>query len=173
MHYVARSPRRPRKQNTCPENGSCPSTVCACAARLSNPLRMSVAPAASDTRVPAARPFTQQVDHLPQRLGADLAAQAHPCPTPKRDLDDALANRPPRPTAVRRDRDRHHGAAFDHCFRQQLPPPSEQLVAVHIMMSRHDRHRRSRRLRLRHHLALQRFRILSTLRRARLLLSVH
>jgi hypothetical protein len=34
---------------------------------------------------------------LPQRLRADLAAQAHPCPTPKRDLDDALAIRPPRP----------------------------------------------------------------------------
>jgi hypothetical protein len=25
---------------------------------------------------------------------------------------------------------------------QQLPPPSEQLIAVHIMTSRHDRHRR-------------------------------
>jgi hypothetical protein len=85
--------------------------------------------------------------------------------------DDALAIRPPRPTVIRRDLDRHHCAAFDHCFRQQLPPPSEQLVAVHIMTSRHDRHRRSRRLRLRHHLALQPFRILSTLRRARLLLA--
>ena len=39
------------------------------------------------------------------------------------------------------------------------------------MTSCHDRHRRPRHLRLRHHLALQRFRILSTLRLARLLLS--
>jgi hypothetical protein len=133
---------------------------------------MSVAPAASHTRVPAGRPFIAAVQS-PQRLGADFAAQAHPCPTPKRDLNDALAIGPPRPTVIRRDLDRHHCAAFDHCFRQQLPPPSEQLVAVHIMTSRHGRHRRPRRLRLRHHLALQRFRILSTLRQARLLLGVH
>ena len=33
------------------------STVCACAARLSKPLRMSVMPAASHTRVPAGRVF--------------------------------------------------------------------------------------------------------------------
>jgi hypothetical protein len=36
----------PRKQNTWPENGSCPSTVCACAARLSKPLRMFALPRA-------------------------------------------------------------------------------------------------------------------------------
>src|SRR5204863_6967073 len=58
--------------------------------------------------------------HLPQRLRADLAAQAHPCPTAKRDLDDAFAIRPPRPTALRRNLDRHHGAAFDHRFRPPL-----------------------------------------------------
>jgi hypothetical protein len=80
----------------------------------------------------------------------------------------ALAIRPPRPTAIRstvirRDLDRHHCAAFDPCLRQQLSPPSEQLVAVHIMTPRHDRYRRPQRLRLRHHLALQRFGILSTL----------
>ena len=89
-----------------------------------------------DDRRPADR-SSQQFDHLPQRLRADFAAQAHPCSTAKCDLDDALAFRPPRPTvtsstAIRRDLDRHHCAAFDHCFRQQLPPPSEQLVAVHI-----------------------------------------
>jgi hypothetical protein len=49
-------------------------------------------------------------------------------------------------------------------FGKQLPPPSEQLVAVHIVTPRHDRHRRTGRLRFRHHLALQRFGILSTLR---------
>src|SRR6266851_5365241 len=52
-----RSPRRPRKQNTWPENGSFPSTICACAARLSKPLRMSVTPAANHTRVPAGKPI--------------------------------------------------------------------------------------------------------------------
>jgi hypothetical protein len=88
-------------------------------------------------------------------------------------LVPGLAIRAPRPTAIRRDRHRHHCAAFDHRLRQQLPPPSEQLVAVHIMTPRHDRHRRPRRQRLCHHLALQRFGILPTLRRARLLLSVH
>src|SRR5205814_5515446 len=77
---------------------------------------------------PPADRSSQQFDHLPQRLRADLAAQAHPCPTPKRDLDNALAIRPPRPTVIRRDLDRHHGTAVDPCFRQQLPPPSEQLV---------------------------------------------
>jgi hypothetical protein len=60
--------------------------------------------------------------------------------TAKRNLDNPLAIRPPRPIAIRRDRKWHHCAAFDRCFRQQLPPPSEQLVAVHIVTSRHDRH---------------------------------
>src|SRR6202045_4878119 len=73
---------------------------------------------------PPADCSSQQFDHLPQRLRADFAAQAHPCSTAKRDLDDALAIRPPRPTVIRRDLDRHHCAAFDHGFRQQLPPPS-------------------------------------------------
>jgi hypothetical protein len=47
------------------------------------------------------------------------------------------------------------------------------LVAVHIVMPRHDRHRSTRHLRLSHHLALQCFRIPPTPRRARLLLSIH
>ena len=103
---------------------------------------------------PPADRSSQQFDHLPQRLRADFAAKAHPCPTAKRYLDDALALRPPRPAAIRRDRDWHHCAAFHCCLRQQLPPPSEQLVAVHIMAPRHDRHRCARCQRLRHHLAL-------------------
>ena len=122
---------------------------------------------------PTAESSSQQFDHLTQRLGADLTTQAHPCPAAKRDLDDALAIRSPRPIAIRRDLNWHHCVAFDLCFWQQLPPPSEQLVAVHIVTSRHDRHRRSGPLRLRHHLAFLRFGILPTLRRARLLLSVH
>ena len=51
------SPCLPRKTNTWPENGSWVGEVCARPARASNPLRMSVWPAASDTRVPAGRPI--------------------------------------------------------------------------------------------------------------------
>ena len=90
-------------------------------------------------------------------------------PHSKGDLDDAVAIRPPQPIAICGDFDWHHSAAFHHCLRQQLPPPSEQLVAVDIVAPRHNRHRRTGRLRLRHHLALQRFGILPTLR----LLGVH
>ena len=108
------------------------------------------------------------------RKGFDsLAAQAQPGATAKRNLDNPLAIRPPRPSSISRDRDRQHGAALDRCFRQQLAPPSEQLVAVHIVAPRHYRHRRSGHLRFRHQLALQRFRILPTLCCTRPLLSVH
>src|SRR5689334_8077315 len=153
-----------------------------------DPARAPSAPAPPDCRTPCAcrwrrlpatpecppaESSSQQFNDLPQRLGADLATQAHPCTTAKRDLDNPFAIRPPRPVAIRRDLDRHHCAALDRCFRQQLPPPSEQLVAVHIMPPRHDRHRRTGHLRLCHHLALQRFGILTTLRRGRLPLSVH
>jgi hypothetical protein len=41
--------------------------------------------------VPAGREFIAKFDHLPQRLRADLAAQAHPRPTAKHNLDDAVA----------------------------------------------------------------------------------
>jgi hypothetical protein len=99
--------------------------------------------------------------------------QAHPCTTAKYNLDDAIAIRPPQLITIRGDFDWHHCAAFHHRLRQQLPPPPEQLVAVHIVAPRHNRHRGSGHLRLRHHLTLQCFRILSTLRRSRLLLSVH
>ncbi len=51
------SPRRPRKTNTWPPNGSCSKTSCATTARPSKPLRMSVWPAASQTRVPAGKPI--------------------------------------------------------------------------------------------------------------------
>src|SRR5215467_8717564 len=49
---------------------------------------------------PAAESSSQQFNHLSQRLRADLAAQAHPCPTAKHNLDDAVAIRPPRPIAI-------------------------------------------------------------------------
>src|SRR5690348_3236435 len=153
-----------------------------------DPARALSAPALPDCRTPCAYRWhrlpatpgcpladhsSQQFNHLPQRLGADLATNAHPGTTAKYDLNDAVAVGAPRPIAIRRDCDWDHRAAFDHRLRQQLTPPSEQLIAVHIVAPRHDRHRRTGHLRLRHHLALQCLRILSTLGRARLLLSVH
>ncbi len=47
MHYVARSPRRPRKTNKWPEYGSCSRTFSASAESPLNPFLMSVTPAAS------------------------------------------------------------------------------------------------------------------------------
>ncbi|SCY54262.1 hypothetical protein SAMN05660710_01900 [Paracoccus tibetensis] len=55
---LIKSPRRPRKTKICPANGSCFSTVSACAASVVNPRRMSVTPAASHTRV-----FCRDWDH--------------------------------------------------------------------------------------------------------------
>ena len=55
---LTRSPRRPRKTNRCPANGSCFSTASACAASAAKPLRMSVTPAASQTRVLAGTGIT-------------------------------------------------------------------------------------------------------------------
>ncbi len=46
---LTRSPARPRNTNRCPLKGSSASWVCTRAARPSNPLRMSVEPAASHT----------------------------------------------------------------------------------------------------------------------------
>lgn len=46
---LMRSPRRPRKTNTCPPNGSCSSTVCTAAPRPVKPRRRSVMPAAIQT----------------------------------------------------------------------------------------------------------------------------
>ena len=46
-----KSPRRPRKTNRCPEYGSSASSFFVCAASVLNPRRISVTPAASQTRV--------------------------------------------------------------------------------------------------------------------------
>ena len=66
---------------------------------------------------------SQHFDNLPQRLGADLAAQTHPPPTPRRDLDDALAIRPPRPTVIGRDLDRHPLFYQNRVFIPRAPAP--------------------------------------------------
>jgi hypothetical protein len=72
---------------------------------------------------PPADRSSQHFDNLPQRLGADLAAQTHPPPTPRRDLDDALAIRPPRPTVIGRDLDRHPLFYQNRVFIPRAPPP--------------------------------------------------
>src|SRR6202022_3550520 len=70
LHHstLSKSPRLPRNTNTCPEYGSCSRTVCPLAARLLNPERMSVTPAASHTRVPAGRPITTTLSGKPTRF---------------------------------------------------------------------------------------------------------
>src|SRR4051812_42017853 len=74
---------------------------------------------------------------------APIAAQRQALLTePLPDGRFAFVFTPKHGSVIRRDLDRHHGAASDCCFRQQLPPPSEQLVAVHIMAARHGRDRR-------------------------------
>ncbi len=54
LHHkiLIRSPRRPRNRKMCPEKGSRPSADCTGAASPSMPRRISVTPAASQTRVP-------------------------------------------------------------------------------------------------------------------------
>jgi len=49
-----RSPCRPRKTKACPQNGLLASAFCTRALRPVNPFRVSVTPAASQTRVPLA-----------------------------------------------------------------------------------------------------------------------
>ena len=50
LSTFTKSPRRPWNTNNCPLNGSCPSCCCARETRPSKPLRLSVMPAASQTR---------------------------------------------------------------------------------------------------------------------------
>jgi hypothetical protein len=52
--------------------------------------------------------------------------------TAKRDLDDALAIRPPRLTVIRRDLDRQHGAASDHRFLQTLATGLRQQLDLRL-----------------------------------------
>ena len=57
---LSKSPRRPRNTNRWPENGSSAKTCSACAARVLKPRRMSVTPAASQTRVLLGTGITKQ-----------------------------------------------------------------------------------------------------------------
>src|SRR5688572_28761207 len=60
-----KSPRRPRKTNTCPENGLFSNTVCAIALSPVNPLRRSVTPAAIQISVLAGNPIIESDLPLP------------------------------------------------------------------------------------------------------------
>jgi hypothetical protein len=72
---LTRSPRRPRNTNTWPLKGCSARTVCTFAASESMPQRMSVTPAASQTRVPARGPI--------MCCGAARAAGCADCPRPQ------------------------------------------------------------------------------------------
>jgi len=133
-------------------------------------------PPATPACPPATR-SSQQLDHLPQRLGRYLAAHAHPCPASQGDLNRAAASRPrPRLACFRRDRHRQHRDALfcrRRLLRRHLATPFEQLVGVHIMTPRHDRNRRARLQRLGHDLTLEPLGPLPTPGSARPLRSVH
>jgi hypothetical protein len=119
--------------------------------RRTDPARAPSAPVAPDYRTPCAcrwRPppairgcppadcSSQQFDDLTQRLGADLAAQAHPRPTAKGDLDDAVSIRPPRPVAI--------GGDFRLAPWRRFPPPPSATAAAAIGTVGCCSHRRSR-----------------------------
>ena len=129
---------------------------------------MSVAPAASHTRVPAGKPI------IATARSPAAASRA----TPRRERTPA--RRQPKVISIvplrrargrgslrfRRDLHRQHGDALfrrRRLLRRHLPPPFEQLVGVHIMPPRHDRNRRARLQRLGHDLTLQRLGPLPTL----------
>jgi len=136
MSRVVRDGRGSRTHDPRTDPASAPSgpappgcrTLCACQWR----------PPPATPGCPTADRSSQQFDYPPKSLRGDLPAKAHPCTTTKRDLDDALTIRLPRSAVIRRDLNRHHRAAVDHRLWQQLPPPLEQLVAVHVMAPRHE-----------------------------------
>src|SRR5205814_4738165 len=92
---------------------------------------------------PPASPSSQQLDHLPQCLRRDLAADAHPRTATELDVDNPGSFDPParRPALrLRNDLDRHQRVALRlrrWRFRQHLPPPFEQLICVQIVPARH------------------------------------
>jgi hypothetical protein len=90
-------------------------------------------PCACRWRLPPATPAcrgpsrsSQQLDHLPQRLGRHLAANAHPRPAAQGDLDRAAAPRSrARLARFWHDRHRQHGDAL--LRRRRLGPPELRL----------------------------------------------
>ena len=133
-----RSPRLPRNTNTWPENGFSVSVVCTSAARPSIPLRISVTPAASHTRVPAANrsSLREYVEHATQRLRIDTTAQMN-ARTVEFNLDGALHPRAfasPRHRPGRLRRAATHRCRRRHGYRQHAgrvaSPPSPSARAA-------------------------------------------
>jgi hypothetical protein len=104
-----KSPRRPRNTKTWPQNGLAASAVCTMAARPSKPLRMSVWPATSHTRVFASRAdhgrLRKRVEDAAKAFGINLTVQPH-AGVVDLDLDQARwasrrGSRPRRPRLLR------------------------------------------------------------------------
>jgi len=72
---LSKSPRRPRKANTCPEKGSSVNVVCTNAAKPFMPRRISVTPAASHICVPAGNPINSR----PGRAAHVAPSNQEPC----------------------------------------------------------------------------------------------
>lgn len=146
MVRKSQAPRRPRNTKSCPEYGFSLSVVCANAARPSMPLRMSVTPAASHTRVPAGSAIMAH-----RALRGRREAPRHPlCPA-------RGSSRRQRHTR-RLDRHRQHLHRLDGHqgrFPQKFTPPVEHLVGVQTVTQCDRRHRYAAHERLFDDLALK------------------
>ena len=157
---LIRSPRRPRKTNKCPENGSCLSCFSASAERPLKPLRMSVTPAASHTLVCAGTGITDATDpdQLQDALRIELAPQQQPMSRPQNQLDLA--------EPLFRIRGRRNGFLRRHLHRQErdvrgqrailsskprITPPAEHHVRVQAVIAGNRCHCTSTLERLAHH----------------------
>jgi hypothetical protein len=96
-----------------------------------------VRPAANHTRAPDGRPITapQQLDDVSKDFRCSVAADADPNTAAKLDLDAATSIRSSWPLRfLRDDLDWQHRRTFGiRRLRQQLTPPQEKLVRVHII----------------------------------------
>ena len=128
MHYVAQSPRRPRKTNRWPEYGSRSSTSWTWSASPFIPLRMSVRPVASQTRAPPgngiiARPAPAAPPRPPpDRPRPRSGPGRHP---PARSRSAPRGPAPRRHRWRRRRRDRDRGEAW-HPRRRLRPIPARK-----------------------------------------------
>jgi hypothetical protein len=100
---LSRSPRCPRKTKTLPHNGLLANAFCSRALRPVGPLRMSVVPAASQTRVPSDMPLatsliaaTRRRAHTPRPHRARRSRSAASHPRRKRAAERCFDLRPQR-----------------------------------------------------------------------------
>src|ERR1700683_1689600 len=178
QRILTRSPARPQNTNSCPEYGSSLSCVCTSADNPSNPLRISVAPAASHTCMPAGSAIIETTV-----LGSDPSASSDP-----RGLVCAIAvRRQTQPRSkhlaswllawpLRRVRSAAAWAStrsleamraawllpLDQASLFIQSPPHRQQVSVHTVTKRDLRHRGTRHMRLLDHRALLRNRVMTS-----------